>query len=173
MHSRRELGPCTERRTLLCLLLVKRCKHLVTIIVCLLGITLTSKATAVATSLLNAGVLPHNHLRLDILIINNSRNLTDSCTRNDAGVHIHLTPSTLFTNLVRYLTALYWMMATSTSTGYGDLHPRSESTRLFAIVVMLVGQCGFGIASATIAATLANLATTRLNAQSHLNAVAR
>ena len=36
-----------RRRTLFCLLVVRRCKHLVTIIVCLIGITHTSKATVI------------------------------------------------------------------------------------------------------------------------------
>jgi CRP-like cAMP-binding protein len=72
-----------------------------------------------------------------------------------------------------YCTALYWMLATSTSTGYGDEYPSSGRQRLFAMAIMLLGQSGFGLASATIAATLANLATSRLQAQSHLNAISR
>lgn len=70
-----------------------------------------------------------------------------------------------------YVTALYWVLATTTSTGYGDEYPRSGPQRLYSMAVMLLGQSGFGLASATIAAILANLATSRLQAQSHLNAV--
>lgn len=36
-----------------------------------------------------------------------------------------------------YVNALYWAMATMTTTGYGDFHAHNDSERLFAIAAML------------------------------------
>lgn len=69
--------------------------------------------------------------------------------------------------------AVYWTMATTTSTGYGDIHPQTNTQRIVAVVVMVMGQAVFGVISATIAATLANNAKSRIKAQSHLTAVSR
>lgn len=52
-------------------------------------------------------------------------------------------------------------VATATSTGYGDVVPTTLSRRLFAGVVMVIGQLLFGLLLAIIAAILVSWTTHR------------
>lgn len=44
----------------------------------------------------------------------------------------------------RYLSAMYWTIATMMAIGYGDVYPISSSERLAAIVTQLIGATSFG-----------------------------
>jgi len=44
----------------------------------------------------------------------------------------------------RYVAGLYWAITTMTTVGYGDILPRTDSERLFATVIMLMGATVFG-----------------------------
>ena len=72
-----------------------------------------------------------------------------------------------------YISSIYWSVATMTSTGYGDISPDTSTQRIVASCTMILGQIVFGVVLATVAATLANSAKTRVKAESHLAAVRR
>ena len=72
-----------------------------------------------------------------------------------------------------YVSSIYWSVATMTSTGYGDISPDTSMQRVVASCTMILGQIVFGVVLATVAATLANSAKTRVKAESHLAAVRR
>jgi hypothetical protein len=55
-----------------------------------------------------------------------------------------------------YADSLYWAMATTTSTGYGDLRAHSNVERLFSILAMIAGKLLYGYVLGNIASTLAN-----------------
>eukprot|EP00928_Gymnodinium_smaydae_P023881 TRINITY_DN19528_c0_g6_i1.p1 TRINITY_DN19528_c0_g6~~TRINITY_DN19528_c0_g6_i1.p1 ORF type:complete len:753 (+),score=110.49 TRINITY_DN19528_c0_g6_i1:31-2289(+) len=44
----------------------------------------------------------------------------------------------------RYLAALYWAMTTLTTVGYGDLIPKTDITRAYSMVAMIVGGSFYG-----------------------------
>jgi len=39
-----------------------------------------------------------------------------------------------------YVTSLYWATATITSTGYGDVPPKTIGEKIYAITTMIVGK---------------------------------
>eukprot|EP00603_Paraphysomonas_imperforata_P015122 CAMPEP_0114457472 /NCGR_PEP_ID=MMETSP0104-20121206/4180_1 /TAXON_ID=37642 ORGANISM="Paraphysomonas imperforata, Strain PA2" /NCGR_SAMPLE_ID=MMETSP0104 /ASSEMBLY_ACC=CAM_ASM_000202 /LENGTH=1284 /DNA_ID=CAMNT_0001630019 /DNA_START=112 /DNA_END=3966 /DNA_ORIENTATION=+ len=42
----------------------------------------------------------------------------------------------------RYIAALYWTYATMATVGYGDIHARNDSERVFSIIIMVLGSTG-------------------------------
>jgi voltage-gated potassium channel Kch len=56
----------------------------------------------------------------------------------------------------RYIMAVYWTVATLTSVGYGDVHAHTDTEKLFAIFVMLLGTLLYGYYIASAAASAAN-----------------
>ncbi len=59
--------------------------------------------------------------------------------------------------LSEYIVALYYAVATMTSTGYGDIHAYTSIGRGFSLTAMLIGLLLYGYCLASMAATLANL----------------
>ena len=60
-------------------------------------------------------------------------------------------------NDIGYLDALYWAISTTTSTGYGDISPKTDGPRIFGMLAMISG--GLIVAATTAFAT--SLLTTR------------
>lgn len=52
----------------------------------------------------------------------------------------------------QYIASLYWAFTTMTTVGYGDLHPRNDGERVYAIVAMIFGATMFGYIIGSIAA---------------------
>lgn len=52
----------------------------------------------------------------------------------------------------QYIASLYWAFTTMTTVGYGDIHPRSDRERVYAIVAMIFGATMFGYIIGSIAA---------------------
>lgn len=84
----------------------------------------------------------------------------DVCVANSwAGNVTASTQGELFpmqSGVQRYITSMYWSIATTTSTGYGDIHPAQSSEKYFAIASMLCGVLIFGYLFGSIASSLAN-----------------
>ena len=57
---------------------------------------------------------------------------------------------------IRYLDAVYWTVATFTTTGYGDIKPRSAAGMFYGSLVMICGQIFVGYKISTLAAKIAN-----------------
>jgi len=55
-----------------------------------------------------------------------------------------------------YLAALYWAMTTMTTVGYGDITPKSDWERVFAMVGMAVGGSFYGYVIGTISSIVSN-----------------
>ncbi len=53
-----------------------------------------------------------------------------------------------------FTTALWWVVTTATTVGYGDTYPVTAAGRAVAVVVMLIGIALFGLVSANLAAFL-------------------
>ncbi|XP_058949071.2 uncharacterized protein [Pocillopora verrucosa] len=73
--------------------------------------------------------------------------------------------------LSRYCTAVYWVVATMTSTGYGDIHGDSSSEMALASFVMIFGKLLFGFILGNIASTLANAEIRRVKYEEKLDAI--
>mmetsp|Transcript_4855 Transcript_4855/g.10619 ORF Transcript_4855/g.10619 Transcript_4855/m.10619 type:complete len:1243 (+) Transcript_4855:157-3885(+) len=58
-------------------------------------------------------------------------------------------------NWEQYFAGLYWAFTTMTTVGYGDILPRNDVERLYAIVIMLTGATVFGYIVGSVS-TLAN-----------------
>ncbi len=56
-----------------------------------------------------------------------------------------------------YIKALYWTITTLTTIGYGDITPQTDTQRLFAMVVMIIGAGMYGYIIGNIANLLANI----------------
>jgi len=52
----------------------------------------------------------------------------------------------------QYIAALYWAFTTMTTVGYGDIVPKSDAERVYAIVSMIFGATSFGYITGSIAA---------------------
>jgi len=48
------------------------------------------------------------------------------------------------TDLQRYLAAMYWAMTTLSTVGYGDITPKTDSERAYAMVAMIIGGALYG-----------------------------
>lgn len=55
-----------------------------------------------------------------------------------------------------YLDALWWGMATATTTGYGDITPVTIQGKILGIVLMLTGMAFFAMFTALFAKTVLN-----------------
>eukprot|EP00930_Biecheleria_cincta_P028922 TRINITY_DN2012_c1_g3_i1.p1 TRINITY_DN2012_c1_g3~~TRINITY_DN2012_c1_g3_i1.p1 ORF type:complete len:720 (+),score=153.92 TRINITY_DN2012_c1_g3_i1:47-2161(+) len=44
----------------------------------------------------------------------------------------------------RYLAALYWAVTTLTTVGYGDIIPKTDSERMYAMLAMMIGSAFYG-----------------------------
>lgn len=56
-----------------------------------------------------------------------------------------------------YIWSLYWALTTLTTVGYGDITPRNDAERMFAIVALLVGALIFGFMLSQVATLIASL----------------
>merc|ERR1719161_973701 len=54
--------------------------------------------------------------------------------------------------LEQYLASLYWSFTTITTVGYGDITPKNNNERIYAIIVMIGGATVFGYIIGSIAA---------------------
>ncbi|XP_048580862.1 uncharacterized protein LOC5507189 isoform X3 [Nematostella vectensis] len=70
--------------------------------------------------------------------------LDDHGLRGEAGLTI-------------YVSALYWVVASVTTTGYGDIHADNNNEMIYASFVMVGGKLLFGFILSNIASTLSNL----------------
>ncbi|XP_068721896.1 uncharacterized protein [Montipora capricornis] len=73
--------------------------------------------------------------------------------------------------LARYCTAAYWVVATMTSTGYGDIHADNTFEMALASFVMVFGKLLFGFILGNIASTLANAEIRRVKYEEKLGAI--
>jgi len=73
--------------------------------------------------------------------------------------------------LPRYCTAVYWVLATMTSTGYGDIHGDNFQEMALASFVMVFGKLFFGFVLGNIASTLANAEIRRVKYEQKLGAI--
>ncbi|XP_074616516.1 uncharacterized protein LOC141875947 [Acropora palmata] len=73
--------------------------------------------------------------------------------------------------LARYSTAVYWAVATMTSTGYGDVHGHNLVEMAFASCVMIFGKLLFGFILGNVASTLANAEIQRVKYEEKLGAI--
>ena len=83
----------------------------------------------------------------------------DTCEASSWAGNINASAPALFpmqSSVQRYFSSLYWSIATTTSTGYGDIHPVQPSEKYFAIASMLSGVLIFGYLFGSIASSLAN-----------------
>eukprot|EP00947_MAST-08B_sp_MAST-8B-sp1_P001044 g1044.t1 len=53
--------------------------------------------------------------------------------------------------MLHYLTSFYWAIMTTTTVGYGDISPKSDGERVYAILAMIVGGGYFGYIIASMA----------------------
>lgn len=58
-----------------------------------------------------------------------------------------------------YLDALWWGMATATTTGYGDITPVTIQGKILGILLMLTGMAFFAMFTALFAKTILNSST--------------
>src|SRR5262249_45030528 len=70
----------------------------------------------------------------------------------------------------RYVGSLYFCVTTLTTVGYGDVLPRNDSERLYAILLMGLGIGVFGFVSGTIAVPRATLSPPRARHLARLEA---
>ncbi|MBF0425234.1 MAG: ion transporter [Magnetococcales bacterium] len=55
-----------------------------------------------------------------------------------------------------YIQAIYWLVVTVATVGYGDITPTTDASRIYAIVVMLVGVGMYGFIIGNISTAIAN-----------------
>ncbi|XP_074659484.1 uncharacterized protein LOC141912168 [Tubulanus polymorphus] len=75
------------------------------------------------------------------------------------------------TPVLRYMECLYWVVATMTSTGFGDIHAYTQIEMVIASLVMFVGKLMFGFVLANIASTQSNTAAHKISFDSHIEGV--
>ncbi|XP_068721829.1 uncharacterized protein [Montipora capricornis] len=71
----------------------------------------------------------------------------------------------------RYCASVYWVVATMTSTGYGDIHAHNTFEMALASFVMIFGKPLFGFILGSIASTLANAEIRRVKYEEKLGAI--
>eukprot|EP00948_MAST-09A_sp_MAST-9A-sp1_P000582 g582.t1 len=71
----------------------------------------------------------------------------------------------------RYITALYWTIATMTAVGYGDVVGRSTAERLWSICTQLVGASVFGFIIGNIAQIITDFDKTAANYKAKMDEV--
>eukprot|EP00931_Biecheleriopsis_adriatica_P055558 TRINITY_DN32880_c0_g2_i1.p1 TRINITY_DN32880_c0_g2~~TRINITY_DN32880_c0_g2_i1.p1 ORF type:complete len:1355 (-),score=283.65 TRINITY_DN32880_c0_g2_i1:72-4136(-) len=84
----------------------------------------------------------------------------EQCASGLLGCDDSLPPTTWWKELAlepdqkwdQYVAAIYWAFTTMTTVGYGDIHPRSDGERVYAIIAMIVGATVFGYIIGSIAA---------------------
>jgi len=54
----------------------------------------------------------------------------------------------------RYLDAVWWAFATATTTGYGDITPKTDAGKILSVLVMLGGLALFAMYTALFAETI-------------------
>jgi voltage-gated potassium channel len=59
--------------------------------------------------------------------------------------------------------AFWWAMITVTAVGYGDFYPVTTGGRIIALILMIVGNTILGALISTIAATLIELKSKKIN----------
>ncbi|KAJ3316417.1 Kinesin-like protein kif27 [Blyttiomyces sp. JEL0837] len=70
-----------------------------------------------------------------------------------------------------YIQSFYWTVTTMTTTGYGDIIPRNDSERAFALFSMTSGVLFYGYISGTIASALSNMDSRRVAYQQKMDAI--
>ena len=58
--------------------------------------------------------------------------------------------------IINFLDALWWGMATATTTGYGDITPVTIQGKILGIILMLTGMALFAMFTALFAETILN-----------------
>ncbi|MGM9886469.1 MAG: potassium channel family protein [Lactococcus sp.] len=53
-----------------------------------------------------------------------------------------------------FIDSLYWLVATVTTVGYGDIHPTQNVTKLMAILLMIIGVASIGYMNGVITTTV-------------------
>eukprot|EP00441_Pelagodinium_beii_P046607 CAMPEP_0197622410 /NCGR_PEP_ID=MMETSP1338-20131121/2738_1 /TAXON_ID=43686 ORGANISM="Pelagodinium beii, Strain RCC1491" /NCGR_SAMPLE_ID=MMETSP1338 /ASSEMBLY_ACC=CAM_ASM_000754 /LENGTH=1330 /DNA_ID=CAMNT_0043192143 /DNA_START=124 /DNA_END=4116 /DNA_ORIENTATION=- len=93
----------------------------------------------------------------------NDVSATNECESGKLGCDASLPPTTWWKEINlhddvedskthQYIAAVYWAFTTMTTVGYGDIHPRSDGERIYAIVAMIFGATMFGYIIGSIAA---------------------
>lgn len=57
----------------------------------------------------------------------------------------------------RYIAAMYWAMTTLSTVGYGDIIPKSDSERLYAMLAMVVGGAFYGYIVGCVTSIVADM----------------
>jgi hypothetical protein len=76
--------------------------------------------------------------------------------RNGSSNQQYAAPVTDLHEIEQYLVALYWVLTTFTTIGYGDVTPKNLTEIFFACIVMAVGATMFAYIVGNIASALAN-----------------
>jgi hypothetical protein len=63
--------------------------------------------------------------------------------------------------LTTYLRAIYWVVTTMTTVGYGDITPQSNFQVLYAILIMMIGVATYGYVVANLSSYFGNIDTAR------------
>ncbi|KAJ3032307.1 Kinesin-like protein kif27 [Rhizophlyctis rosea] len=70
-----------------------------------------------------------------------------------------------------YVGSLYWAVISTTTTGYGDIHPQNDSERVFAMFTVTIGILFYNYVSGTIASTLSNMDSRRVTYQQKMDGI--
>lgn len=73
--------------------------------------------------------------------------------------------------LTEYLLSYYWAVVTMTSTGFGDITPKSSGSMLISCAVVFMGLFSFGACQAYISAYLANLNESKVEFRQYVYAI--